>query len=161
MNNIQHRTSNNQHPMVVRRAPRTGCSMLNVGCWILPIPSIPTGLHPSAQGWPRQRTTLGQPSKIFSNPNGVASARRRLTQPLQGCSHLSPRPRVARASRLRFATARHAQPWVECFESLQDSPRDARKNFHRHPMFEGYSSIGCSMLNVGCWMFPNFYFFHA
>jgi hypothetical protein len=59
-----------RHPMVVRRAPRTGCSMLNVGCWVFPIPSIPTGLHPSAQGWPRQRTTLGQPSKIFFNPNG-------------------------------------------------------------------------------------------
>ena len=105
--------SNNQRPTVVHRAPRTGCSILNVGFWMFSGPSIPTGLQPSAQGWPRQRTTLGNPSKIFFNPNGVASARRRWTQPLQGCSRLLPRPRVARPS----------QPWAECFESLQDSPQ--------------------------------------
>ncbi len=38
--------------------------------------AIPTGLHHSAQGWPRQRTTLGNRSKIIFNPNGVASAAR-------------------------------------------------------------------------------------
>src|ERR1041384_110108 len=74
--------------------------------------TIPTGLHHSAQGWPRQRTTLGKRSKIFSNPNGVASfPRRALMQPLQGFSRLLRQPRVARSS----------QPWAERFESFQDS----------------------------------------
>jgi len=92
--------------MVVRRAPRTECLMSGVG-------TIPTGLQPSAQGWPRQRTTLDQQPIIFFNPNGVASSRQQLTQPLQGCRRSLLKPRVARAS----------QPWAECFESLQDSPR--------------------------------------
>src|ERR1041385_761838 len=66
--------------------------------------TTPTGLHHSAQGWPRQRTTLGKRSKIFSNPNGVVSfPRRALMQPLQGCCRLS------------------RQPWAERFESFQDS----------------------------------------
>ena len=56
--------------------------------------TIPTGLHPSAQGWPCQRTTLGKLTKLFFNPNGVAFSRRRLTE-----------------------------PWAERFESLPGSPR--------------------------------------
>jgi len=48
--------------------------------------AIPTGLHHSAQSWPRQRTTLGKRSNIFSNPNGVVSfPRHALMQPF----HLS------------------------------------------------------------------------
>ena len=82
---------------------------------------IPTGLHHSAQGWPRQRTTLGQRSKIFSNPNGVEPSRRRLMQPFQGSCRLLRRPRVARSS----------QPWAERFESLQDSPRPFWKTKRR------------------------------
>src|SRR5437899_9961470 len=81
--------------------------------------AIPTGLHHSAQGWPRQRTTLGKRFKIFSNPNGVESSRRAcLMQPFQGCSCSSRLPRVARSS----------QPWAEGFESFQDSPRVILKN---------------------------------
>jgi hypothetical protein len=85
---------------------------------LLRIRSIPTGLHHSAQGWPRlcravaqrrrERTTLGQRSKIFSNPNGVASFPSRfagLLQPFQGSCRSLPQPRVARSSRLRFASA--------------------------------------------------------
>lgn len=98
--------------------------------------TIPTGLYHSAQGWPRlcravaqrrrERTTLGKRSKIFSNPIGVELSRRGLMQPLQGSCRSLPQPRVARSSRLRFASARHAQPWADRFESLQDSPEVAR-----------------------------------
>jgi hypothetical protein len=146
MKNIQHSTSNNQYPMVIRHAPRTGCSMLNVECWMFLVPSIPTGLHPSAQGCPRQRTTLGQSSKLFSNPNGVASSRRRLMQPLQGCCHSFAQPKVARAS----------QPWAECFEFLQDSPGAKSKNIQlstfnaQHRTVRVLMPIGRLMLNVEC-----------
>ena len=86
----------------------------SIGCAMLTVGTIPTGLHHSAQGWPRQRTTLGKPSKIFFNPNGVASfPRGALMQPFQGSCRLLRQPRVARS----------AQPWAERFESLQDSLR--------------------------------------
>ena len=68
-----------------------------------PRSSIPAGLCLSAQGWPRQRTTLGQPARRISNPNGVvAVGRADLQQPLQGCIGLVRPPRVARS----------AQPWA-------------------------------------------------
>jgi len=76
--------------------------------------TIPKGLRPSAQGWPRQRTTLGQRPETILNPNGVVpSFDPCLTQPLQGCGHSCHQPRVARSS----------QPWAEWSESLQDSFR--------------------------------------
>jgi hypothetical protein len=101
MKNIQHSTSNNQYPMVIHHAPRTGCSMLNGECWMISVPLIPTGLHHSAQGWPRQRTTLGQP-KIFSNPNGVVSARHTaLAMCLKICASRSPSRRPSPSGRGR------------------------------------------------------------
>ena len=64
--------------------------------------SIPTGLRHPAQGC-EARATLGQPSNIFSNPNGVVSVfYRKMPQPLQGCGSSGHIPRVARAS----------QPWA-------------------------------------------------
>ena len=72
---------------------------------LTPAPTtIPTGLQHSAQGWPRQRTTLGQWLKKISNPNGVASVLlRRWMQPIQGCVASLQAPRVARPS----------QPWAD------------------------------------------------
>lgn len=120
----------------------------------LDVRAIPTGLHHSAQGWPRQRTTLGKRSKIISNPNGVESSRRRLMQPLQGCCRSLRRPRVARSS----------QPWAGRFESLQDSPRAARFKNLEHRTSNAEHRMKCartralrrSMLDVRCSMFPNF-----
>ncbi len=92
--------------------------------------TIPTGLRPSAQGWPRQRTTLGQPSRKIHNPNGVESSRcHQGMQPFQGCGHSSGKPRVARTS----------QPWAGRSESLQDSFRESRFGF-----------IGCWLFDVLC-----------
>jgi len=97
---------------------------------------IPTGLHHSAQGWTRQRTTLGQPSKKFVCPNGVASSCYfDWVQPFQGCRYSYSKPRVARAS----------QPWAEWSESFQDS-------FHASRPGCSMLGIGCWMLDVGCWM---------
>ncbi len=102
MKNIQHSTSNNQHSMVIRRAPNTGCSMLNVECWMFPIPSIPKGLQPSTPGWPRRRTTLGQSPTIFSNPNGVASTRHNtFVRCLKNRLFSSPSPRPSLSGRGR------------------------------------------------------------
>jgi hypothetical protein len=70
---------------------------------------IPTGLDHSAQGWPRQRTTLGQRRTNFINPERVASNGHRkqsVIQPLQGCDLFNREPRVARS----------AQPWAERFD---------------------------------------------
>ncbi len=64
--------------------------------------TIPTGLHPSAQGWPRQRTTLGQPSIIFSDPNGVASTRHNtFVRCLKNRLFSSPSPRPSPSGRGR------------------------------------------------------------
>ena len=68
------------------------------------VTTIPTGLQHSAQGWPRQRTTLSQPSQIISNPNGVVSiSRHDGIQPFPGWNRLNVKPRVARSS----------QPWAK------------------------------------------------
>jgi len=126
MINIEQPTSNNQHPMVVHRT-FTGCSMLNVGCWRLPVPTIPTGLQPSAQGWPRQRAPLGQPSKIFSNPNGVASARSTVRAP---CSP-SPRPSPSgRGRTIRRLSRKLAAHFFEC--RVTGFARPTSRNIEAH-----------------------------
>ena len=64
----------------------------------------------SAQGWPRQRTTLGKSSERFFNPIGVGSSRRgRLMQPFQGYCRSSLHPRVARSS----------QPWADLWQPFR------------------------------------------
>ena len=147
MNNGQRQTRCSEGVLLVAKCER----------WVLDVGTIPTGLHQSAQGWPRQRTTLGKRFKTFSNPNGVeSSCRDRLIQPFQGCCRSLRRPRVARSS----------QPCAERFESLQDSPPAVHpKNIeHRTSNAEhrmDRTSASNSTLDVECWMFDVPHFRHA
>lgn len=63
---------------------------------------IPTGLCHSAQGWARQRPTLGPAFSGIFNPNEVVSfLQHNLIQPLQGCALSARIPRVAHFSQPR------------------------------------------------------------
>ena len=62
---------------------------------------------------PQSGKLPGVPGRLDFNPNGVVSLfRRRAATPLGLFAFGHTFPRVARPSRLRFATARHAQPWA-------------------------------------------------
>lgn len=88
-------------------------------------PTIPTGLNHSAQGWPCQRTTLGQRIKNVFNPNGVeSSARGDLIQPFQGCVSSPCSPRVARS----------AQPWAERCNPVGVGAARCRASLHRNSL---------------------------
>ena len=79
-------------------------------------PSLnPKGIASSSPGL-RGTSYPGSGQPEWFNPKGVVSFPTESTpsepQPLWGCILADPFPRVARDSRLRFATTRHAQPWA-------------------------------------------------
>jgi hypothetical protein len=114
--NIQHPTSNNQHPMLGACRP-VGCLMLNVGCWML-VPHVGTF-----------RTRVEPPA-------ATSIARRRRTfLPLPGGE-----------GRGEGERSIHLNSWAE---NIQQPTSNAQ-----HPRLSAYRPVGCSMLNVGCWMFP-------
>jgi prepilin-type N-terminal cleavage/methylation domain-containing protein len=77
--------------------------------------STPKGLRNKAQGC-EERATLGHEENGATTPKGLCPRpdhSGKCRNPVGVESFFDPLPRVARASRLRFATTRHAQPWAE------------------------------------------------
>src|SRR5438093_12321627 len=72
----------------------------------------PTAFHLSAQGWPRQRATLGLHAARSLNPERVASARLS-SSTRHGCNPFRAPFRVGRAAGVDPGWALARQPWAD------------------------------------------------